>query len=754
MTPPHVGRRSRTRTALTGFAVAAVAAAFPAHATADVATARSEVSAAPMTAAAAPTVTLLTGQKVTVAPDGSGRASYLLRPAGAGDDGVVSWQPPAGDHYVVPVDALPYLGKGLDRSLFDVTALAARAGAGSARTPVTLAFASGISPTAPPGVTLTSVAGATGEGYVTPQSSGELAAALRARIGADVAAGRAPGSTPLVDGLTGMSATGAAAGVITPKYPLQIMQIDATGADGAPADALAVVMDNDSLARENAEVPVVGGLGRVAVPAGNYSVATFFPSFDDEGDMTEMRAVSPLDVTVPASGGPTHVALDARTATSTLKVSTPKATNLEVQALDVVRVDATGLAASDVGLVSWSTSPILVAPQPKPTVGRVQLRTRFDAVAAVPSDNYRYDLAFSSDHIDADQTYAAEAGKLATVHHRFFSDPAGQPTGSLLAGPADPSGLTSTDELSGFTTEPMPGQSTEYVETFPGSLWSESFGNFDVTVYAEPRSFAAGGDYDVDWLHGPLAPTLGQHSGLAGSECDMCVAGPVTTLAYEPTGDSAPDQFGYSPRSLHVTGYVNGRSAVDADNAYGMVVDAASAGAATYRLVLTTDSTGSSEVTQTTHTVTDLTVKSPAAPDPDSALPAMRTCEGESADTPCQILPALSLDHDLATDLTNTSHAAVQTMNLTVGHISYGGKGSTAPICTAAVAVSFDGGSTWVPASMTGTRGHYVAVWSNPASPAGVAPMLKVTATDTLGGSITQTITNAYTVAPATSAKH
>ena len=48
---------------------------------------------------------------------------------------------------------------------------------------------------------------------------------------------------------------------------------------------------------------------------------------------------------------------------------------------------------------------------------------------------------------------------------------------------------------------------------------------------------------------------------------------------------------------------------------------------------------------------------------------------------------------------------------------------------------------------MTGSAGDYTATWPNPASARGTSPEIKVTAADAAGGSITQTITAAYTIA-------
>jgi hypothetical protein len=158
---------------------------------------------------------------------------------------------------------------------------------------------------------------------------------------------------------------------------------------------------------------------------------------------------------------------------------------------------------------------------------------------------------------------------------------------------------------------------------------------------------------------------------------------------------------------------------------------------------LDVDLSADNNFSQSTKTHTEVTVKySPTAT--GSPLPATDFCQGGTPTTPCQILPALTLDYQLAADESNTSHSPVQTMGLQVGHVTYNGIGSRSPITSATVSVSFDNGTTWHPAAVVGFAGHYVALWHNPAS--GGSPELRVTATDAAGDAITQTITNAYTI--------
>ena len=62
-------------------------------------------------------------------------------------------------------------------------------------------------------------------------------------------------------------------------------------------------------------------------------------------------------------------------------------------------------------------------------------------------------------------------------------------------------------------------------------------------------------------------------------------------------------------------------------------------------------------------------------------------------------------------------------------------------VTRASVSVSFDGGKTWHPAHVTGRGGRYTATFT---APAGVKVSLRTSAADAAGGSIAETITNAY----------
>jgi hypothetical protein len=290
---------------------------------------------------------------------------------------------------------------------------------------------------------------------------------------------------------------------------------------------------------------------------------------------------------------------------------------------------------------------------------------------------------------------------------------------------------------------PMPGDTTNYLASTVGGLWQQqSFGANNVVLEGDVHTYQARHDYSVDWAHGPLAAKFGQHTGF--QDCLVCAAGSTLSLIFNSVGDSDPTHAGLlltQPTSAHFTLYRNGTSLFDQDGYDGAVLDNVPTGPATYRAVFDLNMTGAAGFSQSTVTHTDLTV--PFDPNKGSTLPAPSVCQGQTASTPCVILPALTLNYQLDTDENNTSTSPVQVLNLTVGHVSYDGAGSHAPITATSVEVSFDNGSTWQRVPVIGFDGHYVALWHNMA---GTSPSIKVTATDAAGGSIAQTVTNAYTV--------
>ncbi|WP_406435716.1 hypothetical protein OHB00_16765 [Streptomyces sp. NBC_00631] len=734
-------------------------------------------TAAARTTSATRTVTLVTGDQVMVTTTGSGQRVLAVRPAShaKGSGGFLSFQDASGDRYVIPSLAQPYLGRQLDLSLFDVTALAAGASAAD-RVPVTVSFARGAKPSTPTGLTLTSTSGssargASARGYTTAASGRKLARLLKQRIAADVRAGHRPGSTPLFAGVTSVGRTGAttartpaANGVSTPavngvagKYKLNILQITAEDRSGAGVNGAVLLTDTDDAAMMTAVLPVDDGIEKVAVPTGHYSLAAPVVDFDASGDVTAQSLVTLTDLDVT---GATTTDLDARTATAQVAAATPRPATADYAAATWGRTDAADGSidtAPTASAVSTDATPVYVNPQPAATTGKVAYFTQWSGHGPGTADPYRYDLTGRlSDQVAADQRITVTGKQLATVRERYVRDPAASPDGVITSGELG-AGLPAA--FSAAVTQTMPARVTDYLSGNNGGVWiQQSFPGTSLAFNSGDRTFAAGRTYTQDWARGPIGLGLGQYTTgpFGGSDCSACVAD-GNLLAFLAMTDSEPDHSGgpsvYSEQSYGFRAqlYRDGTLVDDRPGNTAVYVDGQTAPDARYRMVADQDFSGDTTLSQSTTAHTELTFGLPSAGDTDSLLPDRFTCEGQSPATPCQVLPMLTARFRPATDDLNTSHRTTQSMGLDIAHVTFGGAGSRAAITSAAVQVSFDGGQTWQNSVLHGSKGHYRARWTNPDSARGTSPAIRVTATDADGNGLTETITHAYTVAATTS---
>jgi hypothetical protein len=726
---------------------AAATAAAPAPAAAPAAT----LAALP----SARTVFLPTGDQVTVTGSGA-QARYAMSPIAGGSAAFGTFDDGVGDHYVIPAEAAPYAGRLLDLSLFNVAKLAAVAPQSNSRIPVRMAFAAGVTPSAPPGVALTSVSGSAAIGYLDPASGPAFAAALRKQIGADVAAGRKAGSGALFGGMTAMAPLNSPLPVVTPHYPLHLLQMNATDDTGAPDSFGAILLvDTDSANIFHAVTFPVDGLSRLEVPAGNYAAYMVDFAFDDQGNATKSENVAVNDFSVSNTAGATAaLTLDARTATAPATVVTQRPASEDGSQFSLIRQGTVGPAALWGTYDVFGTLANYVSPAPPARVGRFDENFQWYGAGPASASPYRYDLSFDSDRILADQSHSVSDRGLATVHLDFAGDASngsGSPSFLKSAMPPLLSGLGelgSAEALGPLTEYTTAGDSWTYAYVPPASgptsgEWFDS----------DPLRYTDGQVTARDWGKGPITARVGQHPADANSPygCQACAGAGYVSLVFSPIGDSSPDTTGFSfgGDAANIAMFWNGRQIL-AGPGLGVLVTGVPSSAATVRAVLDVDRSAVG-VAQSTKTHTDVTFPYSGQVDPGSALPtgiACPTVPSPPTTGPCQILPVLTVNYHLvALDNLNTTHAPIQVLGLDIGHLSYGARGSKAAVTSAHVSVSFDSGVTWQNAPTFGVSGHYAALWRNPAFSTGASPMLRVTATDALGGSITQTTTNAYTVA-------
>ncbi|MFC3514692.1 hypothetical protein ACFORO_31285 [Amycolatopsis halotolerans] len=718
------GRVSGRRRAVVSIALVLGSSALPAP----------PAAAAPFTAAAprAREVTLPTGDRLTVFPGPNGGTNYAF--SSPPRTTFQSYQTDGGDRYVIPGEAVPFLGR-LDKSLFDVTALARLQ---SGKTPLELTFPAGSAPTALPGITLASSAGNTATGYLA--SATEFAADLHRRLAEDAAAGRPAGSSAL-------PATIRLAGAPReqqPRYPMKILELRLLDLQGRSVNGIVSLINTDSAAKLLRHVDV-DGVTRIAVPEGHYTASSTFSDFDSTGSVIATRTSWVEGFTVGDSPDAQTLTVEEKYATAEVKVAPSKSTTQASLTTNFFREDATGRGFA-VG-ISGSTTKQYVRPVPKPAQGLLHYVVQWAGKPPKPEDRYRVDLSFASDGIAENQSFSTKDSELATVEDRMYADPADTMPVAIDSGPVDPVILRHGLGASGFFI-PAPGVLTDYLGTTHTTEWVqyEQKGSSYTLMTADPRTYRPGSTTTVDWSRGPLTAGLGQWK--RDRLCEACYSGGMVSVAIPELRDSEPDHTAiplfYAPQ-LHFSLYRNDQQLFDQDGAYGASVEVPKT-PATLRGVLDVDRTAIPGVGQAGKLRTELTLQyDPAAAGP--ALPSPHRCQAVDPTQPCRILGALTVDYRLDSDLSTTSSSPLQVLELHVGHAAYSGAGSHSPITSATVSVSVDNGTTWQPAQVFGLFGEYVAMWWNP--PAGTSPSLKVTAQDLAGNAITQTISNAYTVGKA-----
>lgn len=695
------------------------------------------------------TLTLITGQSVTVTTE-AGRTSLAVDQHESGT--YQDYRDASGDEHVIPAEAQPYLGHLLDPSLFDVSALVRDGLVGTARIPVTLTYTAGGTPIAPPGITLTHSTGASATGYLTSSSSSDFAAALRRQIGADVAAGRPAGTTAPAAGLSGIALDAATSPILTPQYALYPLRITATDNAGAPADNLDVTLINtDSVGKQQSEVPIDNGVGQVEVPAGHYSAIADFADFDASGNPTAVRQVTVQDFTVQAAPSPTVLSISETSATTPVTVSVPSGATLRTLAVYEARGDATG-GTGENGLVAVGL-PVYVAPTAAPMVGTSHFVIGGSATAT--ATHSQYDVAFPTNTgIPAAESYVIHPAELATVRQRLFADPTDSGNDVVLARLQDPK---LPEVAASFSRWAAPDVLTHYFGTEDGGTWQQFVSAPNFSRWSDSSmSFAAGHEYAQNWGQGPLTIDVGSHYD-GQQSCYACTSDGFLLLQPNWGGDSTPGHTGFGGNDLvandSVTLYRNGTELpTNPRDAYIALADIPRT-LTTYRVVFDHTAQAGAGYSQSLDTHTDLSFNYAPTSDPRQELPPQDTCfdlRQTVTGAACQILPILSVNYQLATDLTNTSRSPVQRLALTIGHVSYDGHSAHSPITSARLAISFTNGTSWHSVPLLGAFGHYLAVWANPhVSSATPGPELKVTASDAAGDTITQTVSSAYTIGSA-----
>lgn len=654
--------------------------------------------------------------------------------------------------YAFPAAALPYLGHGLDLSLFDVTALASAESGG--RLPVTVHYTGKLP--ALPGVTVTSAEDGTAQGYLTQAGATRFGAALAHQAtaglfgsGVSVAlAGTAPTPAP------GRAAT--AADTVT---------VNGTGISGQPANDrdIAFLFNADNSNRfDNVQASVQlfsHGVAKFRVPAGHYwAVGDFSTNLPKENSYDEYLDVLP-QFTV---SGDTTVHVTAAAASSEVQAVLPRPAVAQDTNFQLIRSAAAGPPVS----LGWSMGDggpkapnpgLYISPTTaSPAVGTLTTDTNEQlGTQAYPTNSrYIYNLAYHSSGTIPSQRHVVNQATLATVHPRYYSDI--RSLGLLAVLPQFNVACSFGGAL--FWGMHFPLQQTEYLSTGAGLSWTTNYiqtGFSDDTSggqVSSPQIFAPGQQQTQDFGAYPLHPApnvrVDSAAGTPPVQVSAGRAGNTLRLAMTAFSDSVPGHTGqgvFAPLKATASYQIDQNGTKIAGGSlpefYGAVAATAklSPSPSVIRFTLNTgDSAKLGPLSATSHTVWTWQ----SAADAGAMVPAGWTClPGGMSNRACTVQPMMTLRYGVVgMGLNGSTGPGQQVVRVQAGHLQLA---RAAQITGVKVWASFDGGKAWKAARMTGTGGTYAAVFN---APAGALVTLRTSASDAAGGSVTETITNAYQV--------
>jgi hypothetical protein len=703
-------------------------------------------SAAPPTPSVSPPapVTLITGDVVRVGVGARPTVSVLprVRTGAAGAFRTVR----TGDSVrVIPAIAVPYLGRELDPALFDVTALAATGG----RIPVRIAYRAGAPHRALPGITVTSTAGSTATGYLTPGSARRFGQALADQVRVDAAAGwhRDAG---LFAGVGTIAWGGPATPVVQPRFPMFTLRIKVLDGTGAPADfAFLDVVNVDDLNKHLSFPIAEAGEARVSVPAGNYSLIADSPEFGADGSFTD-RIVPVTDFAV--TGPKTLPTIDMRTARVRPSVVLPRPAIEDLAVYDWTRGDVLGSTLSQ-SFIFDGTSTVLFAPGRPVVHGVLSWGEQYHFTAA--DGSYTDDLKYGADGaIPTRLRHVVTAGQLATLTVHYSSDVPGR---QILS---ERFGFRGSDFFATAIDSPVvaPGTRTEYVGGSPDVVWQQQLvgvaifdpDNFVIAdLWSDAtRSYQPGQRSTVTWARQPLHPSLPRNDALSPFPpvCAECRVGNELSVSVVSLADTDPGHVGFldidgTTPAGPITGgtrlRVFGGATLlsDEHDVIGTQVTVPAAGRR-YR-VLYEQHRAAPWIRLGTAATTEWGFA--------SARPAVRTAPAgwicPDGDGECAVLPLLVPSYEVATD--GQGRVAAGAGTVVVGFTATEGA-PMSPVDQGTVSWSTDDGATWqvAPVHALGA-GQFSAAVTNPA---GGTVSLRVTGRDRAGNTITQTLVRAYAV--------
>jgi hypothetical protein len=515
------------------------------------------------------------------------------------------------------------------------------------------------------------------------------------------------------------------------------------------------------------------GSAKFSVPAGPYFAFADFLDVSARGALRSERLVILPQFTV--TGDMTVRAAEGSARKITMV--TPRPAVPQDTTLLLIRNTAPGsFGAGNFGF-NWQGPVALWATAvSRPTTG--SLKTVISQTLASPAQAhfpYRYNLTHERGG-GFKPRYVVRPADLATVTARYYQDRPS--TGQAYTGPvyAWETGWLPYDLVYPIR---LPEQQTEYLTGGASLLWWGD-GYAAATAGTGRAVRYSGGLYDtgrifrpeqrasVTWDAYPLHPgayfyppgvaKLDAAGGIL-SPVSASRAGNTLSIALSPFNDNQPGHIGagfLADYRAEVSGSYqideNGKKIAGgrlgpgcAECFFGDLLTQAtlSGKPATVTLTLSAARTGSayplSPRSQTSWTWRS--AKQPGAVLPDGYDCASTLIDGPSSH--CAVQPLMTLRYAIARlALNGTTRAGRQCVGLVVGHLQLA---RAAKITQVTVHVSVDGGKRWRTARVTGQHGRYHVAYD---APAGAYVTLRTSAADAAGGTITETVTRAYRVAP------
>jgi hypothetical protein len=699
---------------------------------------------------------LVNGDRLVIRSAGGGQ-QIAVRHASS-QDAVISLRV-GGQTTEIPVAALPYLGRGLSPSLFEVGALEKAESGG--RLPVQLTF-TGQRP-AIPGLTLTRSAAGAASGYLTTPGARQFGAALERQFRADHSSGRF-GRDGLFGHRVSISLAGspAARGAgPTPAFPMHTLTVDGQSLGGKPDTGDSIFIANaDNLNRFSGVQAndnfFFHGAAKFSVPAGHYWAIATFVNFTKNNGALRMVVVPQFTV----AGSHTTLRVAAKAASSEFTTATPLPAVNQQSTFQINR----GARSGGVFSFSQSVSGLSLWVNPttrKPAVGT--LRTFSSATLTSPnhvSPTYAYNLDFPGPAgTIPSQHFVVGPTNLATVTERYYQDV--RSAGGWLA-----FGGTAA-QFSGFVFAEilpvtMPQQQTQFFSAGGGIVWqNETLANLDQFSGGDTdgvRTYAPGEQQTQDWNRYPLHPAPDVNLPGSGNFVlnvpSAARTGNTLLVGVTPFSDN---QFGHLGAGFFLNGNasVTGSYVVDQNGkqiAHGNAVNGVpplklTAKPSVIRFVLNATRSSSffrlSPSSQTIYTWRSVRNTSAHVPNGWFCNFAFRKNQLILL-RQCAVQPMMTLNYGVeGLSLSGLTTPGAQVLDLTAGHIQLGG---TPAITGATAQVSYNDGDSFTPATVSPQgAGHFRIAYT---APPGVDVTLRVTASDSAGSSISETIVRAYGVSP------